>query len=1072
MTAASTRSPRPARVDDAHRAHPRATGSPSCARALVPSPRRPRRPRLHGCCSSAWRLVGLPHRVLRLGVDPRRPSAACCSAWLVAHVVTAFRLPAVVTPARCRRGLLPASAGRSPSASTSSPGSSPRARPSATSPHTAVHGWKRLLTLLPPVDAMGPLLALPLIVGLVGASGHLPRRAPQPGRVCRGAGPARAARPDHRARHARAGVPLAQGAAFGLLAIGWMIVRSTRTRAPLQNGAGRGRAAGIGAGLLVAGRRRRPASSGPHLPGADGDAAPGGAHRGGAALRRRRSSPARWPASASTPSPTTRACSTRELLRRHGRPGGHPAAVRHPRRLRRRRVGRRPTGPAPDAPSPVPRSSRSASGWPPRGEGTPADAAGHHPRGRLLRRVAADRRQVDRGEVRRPREPTSSPRGCGSTPTRARRSCPTGSRPVTRYTHGRACSRPRSPARAARRRCSPTSGNLDREPGARLPRRQGRRLDPRRRATRGPSCRAVARAMRDDGAYTDGGSQELGQESYYLAGHSRGRLARFVGATQLAGNDEQYAATLALVGQPLRHPDPGRHGCRAARGRRRQGPRRPRLGRGAGQHRHLGPVLPKTSCPTATRSPTSCSPRPTSRRSARSCRRRPGSTRRACSRARTRRRTPSTSRSRRRSCSTPRPGRGGCGSWSSTSCCPLLALVALYWAIRGAKAWRRRRHATRGTATARVAWAWDDLMNSARSFGHALPRRATRLEQAAPLDRLPSANALAAQANAHDLRPRHPRGAGRRGLLEVDQRGARRPARQLRLLAATALRRRPAPAVRPRAGDPRSRARRTPPARSPPLTRKDCCLVKLKFTLRASGDVDTDLVATVDGTTTVGQLAEYLVLADPARAGQPRTGQGLGDFTLSHVGRGLPRRRPAATIAESGLRSGAHVAVTRRTEGYADRGQAVRHRRRRGRPGHRPGGPARCRHGIPRSRSGLRDPAERRAGLAPPRAAAGHRHRRGHRPRLLQRHPGAGPAGRPGRPQERRPVPDRRDRDRGADRRWRHRPGAPRAARRCRSRARRGSHRSTSGREFPVPAAAGAAQARAAAVDRRGRCRC
>ena len=78
---------------------------------------------------------------------------------------------------------------------------------------------------------------------------------------------------------------------------------------------------------------------------------------------------------------------------------------------------------------------------------------------------------------------------------------------------------------------------------------------------------------------------------------------------------------------------------------------------------------------------------------------------------------------------------------------PLLALVAIYWLIRGAKAWRRRRHATRGTATARVAWAWDDLMNSAKSFGHALPRRSTRLEQARALDRLPTANALAAQAN-------------------------------------------------------------------------------------------------------------------------------------------------------------------------------------------------------------------------------------------------------------------------------------------------------------------------------------
>ena len=33
-----------------------------------------------------------------------------------------------------------------------------------------MHGWKRLLTLLPPVDATVTLLALPLIVGLVAAA--------------------------------------------------------------------------------------------------------------------------------------------------------------------------------------------------------------------------------------------------------------------------------------------------------------------------------------------------------------------------------------------------------------------------------------------------------------------------------------------------------------------------------------------------------------------------------------------------------------------------------------------------------------------------------------------------------------------------------------------------------------------------------------------------------------------------------------------------------------------------------------------------------------------------------------
>jgi hypothetical protein len=82
--------------------------------------------------------------------------------------------------------------------------------------------------------------------------------------------------------------------------------------------------------------------------------------------------------------------------------------------------------------------------------------------------------------------------------------------------------------------------------------------------------------------------------------------------------------------------------------------------------------------------------------------------------------------------------------------------VALYWVIRGAKAWRRRRHATRGTTTGRIAWAWADLVQSARAFGHVVPKRATRLEQAAALAVLPQADSLAAQANAHIFGPGTP----------------------------------------------------------------------------------------------------------------------------------------------------------------------------------------------------------------------------------------------------------------------------------------------------------------------------
>lgn len=52
---------------------------------------------------------------------------------------------------------------------------------------------------------------------------------------------------------------------------------------------------------------------------------------------------------------------------------------------------------------------------------------------------------------------------------------------------------------------------------------------------------AVAARLRDGGTYTDG----AGKESVFLPGHSVGRLTGFL-ATTPAGNDEQYAAALAL----------------------------------------------------------------------------------------------------------------------------------------------------------------------------------------------------------------------------------------------------------------------------------------------------------------------------------------------------------------------------------------------------------------------------------------------------------------------------------------------------------------------------------------------
>ena len=191
--------------------------------------------------------------------------------------------------------------------------------------------------------------------------------------------------------------------------------------------------------------------------------------------------------------------------------------------------------------------------------------------------------------------------GCGSTSTPTPRIVPDKRRRGRPLHHARA---PADQGRAGHPPGVVVAGQRQprREPGARLPRRQGRRLDRRRREPVGGAASPSPSAMRSDGAYTDGGTKNS-VESYYLPGHRVGRLARFVGVTQLAGNDEQYAATLALVANRLGHPDPRRHGRRAARGRRHQGQGRPRLGGGPGRHRQWTRCSPRHFLPDRNKKP-------------------------------------------------------------------------------------------------------------------------------------------------------------------------------------------------------------------------------------------------------------------------------------------------------------------------------------------------------------------------------------------------------------------------------------------------------------------------------------
>jgi DNA segregation ATPase FtsK/SpoIIIE, S-DNA-T family len=96
--------------------------------------------------------------------------------------------------------------------------------------------------------------------------------------------------------------------------------------------------------------------------------------------------------------------------------------------------------------------------------------------------------------------------------------------------------------------------------------------------------------------------------------------------------------------------------------------------------------------------------------------------------------------------------------------------------------------------------------------------------------------------------------------------------------------------------------------------------VKLKFVLR-SGDRETDLVATTDSATTVGDLAAHLAASDPHRSSALGRGGPDAAMTLALVDQDLRALDPRATVAESGLQSGMRVTVSRAGEGFVDRGR-------------------------------------------------------------------------------------------------------------------------------------------------------
>ncbi|MEO7447801.1 MAG: FHA domain-containing protein, partial [Humibacillus sp.] len=93
--------------------------------------------------------------------------------------------------------------------------------------------------------------------------------------------------------------------------------------------------------------------------------------------------------------------------------------------------------------------------------------------------------------------------------------------------------------------------------------------------------------------------------------------------------------------------------------------------------------------------------------------------------------------------------------------------------------------------------------------------------------------------------------------------------------------------------------------------------MRLKFVLR-SGDRETDLAATTDSATTVGDLAGHLAASDPHRSSVLGAEAAM---TLALLDQEMRALDPRATVAESGLQSGMRVTVTRAGESFVDSGR-------------------------------------------------------------------------------------------------------------------------------------------------------
>jgi hypothetical protein len=608
---------------------------------------------------------------------------------------------------------------------------------------TPVTGWKEWLTLLPPVDARGPLVALPWVTGLVGAAATygVARRFGGAGSVA--VVPVVLLVGSIALGTQQPAAKLVQGVLFALVLILWLVVRAGRTRAALQNGAGRQARAVTGVVLLTVAALSG-AFLGPFLPGTDEMSA--------RSVVRTQLTPPYDVAQFTSPlsgfrrytEPNSADLFDTEILRVTGLPEGTPvrfatldsydglvwgAADRAtdgtPFQQVGSRIAPRTQGRTVTATVTVPDGGYEGAWLPLAGSTTGVRFEGA--RGDALADALWLNTATETAVV------------------------PALVQPGDSYTFETVLGDDVSTTLPA---------ELDVAGGGQLA-EDTSFLDARLDAWSGQAgsswqkLAAVAKVMSQDGAYTDGGTANS-YEKVYLPGHGLGRLGRFVGSTQLAGNDEQYAATLALAGNRIGIPTRVVMGAIPAAGG---------VVKGKDVHAWVEvqqdngtwhTLLPSTFLPDRNKKPNEQQLKSEEQKVGAQVPPPAGVNPPSVLQGPDQAQNATDIKKKKRS---PLDF----DAWPlwlkllvAAIVLPVLLALTAYALIRWLKARRRRRHATTGPTASRAAWVWRDLVSDARSLGITVPRGATRLEQSAALPPTVTATPIAVGANAAVFGPGDP----------------------------------------------------------------------------------------------------------------------------------------------------------------------------------------------------------------------------------------------------------------------------------------------------------------------------